>query len=127
MQIYIRCIKLQFVLRLPMPRLSSTDKHGCLLCKIPFHKRSKLKDHLTKPTKDGKPRCKTLKKVLSTKIWNEKILPYFKDDVELPELPSYIVKSPGGRRTRKQIDKLTRKIVKRKDIPADIQYLLAKE
>ena len=71
-----------------MPRLGSTDKHKCLLCQHPFAKRSKLKEHLTQTKKDGNTRCTTgsrgLFKVIPNEVWNEKILPYYKDDRPLP-------------------------------------------
>ena len=68
--------------------------------------RKALKLHLTKTKKDGKPRCPGLKKVLSTKEWDEQVLPYYTSNAEFPNLLGYKLKSPSGKRKRKPIKEL---------------------
>ena len=89
-----------------MPKLNWDDEHKCPMCTY-SSRRNDLKRHLTSVGKKG-PRCAGLKKVLSTDEWNQKILPHFRDNAGLQELPSYKLKSPRGKRKRKPIKEIPR-------------------
>ena len=60
-----------------------------------------MKRHLTSTGKKG-PRCPGLKRPLSPKEWQESILPYYVDNAELPNLPTY--KKRGRPRVNKMSD-----------------------
>ena len=69
-----------------------------------------MKQHLVTAKKKG-PRCPGLKKVLTIKEWQENVLPYFKDNVELKglrDIPGYKLKSPKGKRKRTPIKELSK-------------------
>ena len=91
-----------------MPHLSKGDAHVCPFCQYSSSIRKDMKLHLTTSGRKG-IRCSGLKKILPISTWTKKVVPYFKDDVELPDLSSYRFKSPIGRRKRKSVDALVRK------------------
>ena len=78
-----------------MPRLTSREKHICFMCQRPFAARFPLKDHLIKLSKDKKPRCPGLRDVVPNDVWTNQLIPYYQNDAPLPDLSSYILKSPG--------------------------------
>ena len=72
-----------------MPKLTSLEKHNCIICSQSFASRARLKDHLIKAKKNGKPRCPGLKKVIPPDVWVKDILPHYSKDVKLPDLSEY--------------------------------------
>ena len=72
-----------------MPKLKSRDKHICFMCQQIFGARFHLKDHLIKLSKDKKPRCTGLKKVIPDDVWDEEVLPYYTNDSQMPDLSTY--------------------------------------
>ena len=78
-----------------MPKLTSRDKHICFICQQIFAARFPLKDHLIKLSKDKKPRCDGLKKVIPLEVWTNQVLPYYKSDVPLPDLGNFITGKAG--------------------------------
>ena len=79
-----------------MSKLRKNDIHNCPFCDYPS-KRGNIKTHLTKPKKDGKPRCAGLKTLIPVAVWNEVIFPYYTNGAKLPELLEYtaLKRSPG--------------------------------
>ena len=59
------------------------------MCQRIFAARFPLKDHLIKLSKDKKPRCTGLKKVIPSDVWVNEILPHYAKDVPLPEISRY--------------------------------------
>ena len=68
-----------------MPKLWKDDTHKCPFC-VYSSKRGHMKTHLTKPKKNGKPRCDGLKKIIPEDLWKEKILPHYANDAKMPNL-----------------------------------------
>ena len=59
------------------------------MCQQIFGARFHLKDHLIKLSKDKKPRCTGLKKVIPDDVWDEEVLPYYTNDSQMPDLSTY--------------------------------------
>lgn len=67
-----------------------------------------MRVHLTVLGKKG-IKCSGLKKILPVSTWTKKMVPYFRDGAELPDLTSYRIKSPIGKRKRKPVGTMLRK------------------
>ena len=67
--------------------LTAFEKHKCIFCPGEFI-RTNLKRHLTTAKKNG-PRCPGLKKVISSDVWDNQILQYYKNDSPLPDLSCF--------------------------------------
>ena len=78
--------------------LTAFEKHKCIFCPGEFI-RPNLKRHLTTAKKNG-PRCPGLKKVISSDVWDNQILQYYKNDSPLPDLSCF--KSTPLKRKRKE-------------------------
>lgn len=58
-----------------------------------------MKEHLNQTKKDGKTRCHGLNAVIPADVWNEKVLPYYKNDAPLPCLEKLKKKKMGRPRS----------------------------
>ena len=114
-----------------MPELRSLDAHNCILCSQSFASRARLKDHLIKAKKNGKPRCAGLKVIIPADVWKTQFLPYYTANKPVPNSSEFTIRKRGRPSMSPQqlqaSPKLKRRLSKDKEIKGKCQTRLSQD